>query len=127
MKVFYDGLCPLCSREIDYYKKKDQSALIKWCDITEPGFDAQAENLDPTEVHRIFHVKNTAGEIITGVEAFVEIWRTLPELKNWARASQIPGVKPAMKLGYFVFAKVRPFLPRKTRPDCADGNCKIAG
>ena len=32
--VFYDGKCPLCRREIDFYKLKDKRAVIAWFDIS---------------------------------------------------------------------------------------------
>jgi predicted DCC family thiol-disulfide oxidoreductase YuxK len=47
LRVYYDGLCPLCSREIAYYRIKDRPNLIDWIDITGEGFDAAAEGLDP--------------------------------------------------------------------------------
>jgi predicted DCC family thiol-disulfide oxidoreductase YuxK len=57
-RVYYDGLCPLCSREIEYYRKKDLGAVIDWIDITQDDFDASAEGLDPDKVHQFFHVKD---------------------------------------------------------------------
>jgi predicted DCC family thiol-disulfide oxidoreductase YuxK len=43
MRVYYDGLCPLCSREIAYYLSKEGSGAINWIDITENGFDPVVE------------------------------------------------------------------------------------
>jgi predicted DCC family thiol-disulfide oxidoreductase YuxK len=124
-RVYYDGLCPLCSREIDYYRTKERAELIDWVDITQGDFDAKAEGLDPEKVHQYFHVKDEHGKITAGVDAFIEIWARIPSLKKWRALSLVPGVKPLMKLGYAAFARVRPYLPRKSRPDCESGLCGV--
>ena len=123
LTVYFDGLCPLCSREIDYYRTKAGADNVSWVDITSVGFDARAEGLDPDRVHAVFHVKTTTGTIVAGVEAFIEIWKVIPALNTWARLSELPGVKPAMRLGYTVFARIRPYLPRRKRDDCDTGLC----
>jgi predicted DCC family thiol-disulfide oxidoreductase YuxK len=125
-RVYYDGLCPLCSREIEYYRKKDREAVIDWIDITQDNFDASAEGLDPDRVHQFFHVKDEHGEVVVGVDAFIEIWARIPSLRKWRVLSMVPGVRPVMKLGYAVFAQVRPFLPRKSRDDCQSGTCGVS-
>jgi predicted DCC family thiol-disulfide oxidoreductase YuxK len=123
LSVFFDGLCPLCSREIEHYRKLKGSSSIQWVDITRPEFDAVKEGLDPKLVHKFFHVKTQDGEIVAGVDAFIEIWKRLPSLKAWVELSRLPGVKSVMKAGYAVFAQVRPLLPRRSSKDCASGTC----
>ena len=58
--VFYDGLCPLCSREMDHYRTRVKDEPVRFVDITAPDFDARRHGLDPERVHRVMHVK--AGE-----------------------------------------------------------------
>lgn len=123
LRVYYDGLCPLCSREIDHYRSKDVARDIQWVDITADGFDAAAEGLDPVQVQRLFHVRDRAGRLYVGVEAFIKIWETIPSLQLWKRLSDLPGARSAMQVGYAVFARVRPWLPRRSRADCQDGTC----
>lgn len=125
LRVYFDGLCPLCSREIELYRRRPGAERICWIDITLPGFDAIQEGLDPKRVHARFHVKATSGEVLEGVDAFVEIWRTLPSLQTLARLASLPGVRPLLRLGYAVFARIRPYLPRKVRSlECADDACR---
>jgi predicted DCC family thiol-disulfide oxidoreductase YuxK len=125
-RVYYDALCPLCSREIDYYRTKDRDEVIDWVDITQENFDATSEGLDPKKVHQFFHVKDEHGKIISGVDAFIEIWARIPSLRKWRIFSLLPGAKTAMKIGYAVFARVRPFLPRKSRQDCQSELCRVS-
>lgn len=116
-KVYYDGLCPLCSREIDHYRKQEGVEKLSFIDITAADFDAQKEGLDPRAVHKVMHVRGTDGRVKTGVDAFIEIWKILPRYRWASKLAQQSLVRPALDLGYQVFATVRPFLPRRKR-DC---------
>lgn len=119
--LYYDGLCPLCSREINHYRKSAKADLIQFIDITSPDFEAQSEGLDPFKIHQSMHLKKANGEIVTGVDAFQEIWSTLPGYGWMAHLLEYRPVHKVAEWGYSVFAKLRPYLPRTKRQDaCAD-------
>ena len=120
--VYFDGLCHLCSREIDHYRTMKGADALDFKDITATGFDAVKEGLNPKDIHRVMHVRAANGELRTGVEAFVEIWSNLDKMRwivPWARRFPL---KQVLNMGYVAFAKVRPLLPRKA---CADDACAI--
>lgn len=118
LTIYFDGLCPLCSREINHYRKQTDSHKIKFTDITDSNFDAKSQGLDPIQVHKVMHVKNSDGHIRTGVDAFVAIWEVLPKYNWLAKLSQNTFLRPILNLGYDGFAAVRPYLPRKKNKDC---------
>lgn len=122
-KVYFDGLCIVCSTEIDFYRRKPGQEAISWIDISAPGFDPVAEGVDPVLVNRYFHVRLESGRLISGVDGFIEIWKRIPSIAWWASVSQFPGVRPLMKLGYSGFVLVRPLLPRRKAADCHNGAC----
>jgi predicted DCC family thiol-disulfide oxidoreductase YuxK len=78
LTVYFDGLCPLCSREIKFYRSKASATKIDWQDITEPGFDPDSHGLDKVKIHQSFHVKTKDGKVIAGVEAFISIVSSNP-------------------------------------------------
>lgn len=122
LTLFYDGLCPLCSREIDHYRRAAASdPAVRFVDIASPGFDAGAHGLDPLRVHREMHVKE-GDRVHVGVDAFLAIWRRVPGHRWLLNLSRIPGVSDLMHVGYFLFATVRPYLPRR-KADCDTGAC----
>ena len=123
ISVYYDGACPLCSREIDLYRKKDVDHKIDFVDISAPSFDAQAHGLDPVAVHKVFHVRDPQGNIYTKVEGFKTIWTTLGICQPLVRAADNPVLRMFMDFGYLVFARVRPWLPKNK--SCQDGSCDI--
>jgi predicted DCC family thiol-disulfide oxidoreductase YuxK len=123
LTLYYDGLCPLCSREMDHYRRHAGSAPVAFVDITEPGFDAAAHGLDPRRIHRVMHARQ-GDRLFTAVDAFIALWETLPGYTWLARLARVPALYELMKAGYHVFAFVRPWLPRRRR-DCATGTCQV--
>lgn len=81
IKVYYDGLCPLCSKEINHYKTMSGSDCIHFIDITSGAFDAVRESLDPKAIHKELHARDAEGQIHIGVDAFILIWSKLHTLE----------------------------------------------
>lgn len=119
-EVFYDGLCHLCSREIEHYKRQKGSEALDFIDITSPAFEARKYGLDPIQVHQVMHVRRSDGSLATRVDAFIEIWSALPRYKAVAKIARWKAIRPFLDLGYFGFAKVRPFLPKKSKLQCSE-------
>lgn len=113
LKVFFDGDCRVCAHEISIYRRAKSADKIHFVDIMQPDFKAEEEGLDPKKVHEIFHVKNSSGEVFQGVAGFREIWRRLPEWQWAYRISKPKAIQALMNLGYQIFLRIRPFLPRK--------------
>ena len=123
LTLFYDGLCPLCSREIAHYRKRahgDQG--VHFVDIADPAFDAGKHGLDPADVHRQMHAK-LGDEVHRGLDAFIAIWGRVRGYAWLARLAKWPGVNLAMRLAYAAFARVRPLLPRR-KAACDTGACQ---
>ena len=112
--VYYDGLCVLCSREIEHYRRSRGADLINFVDICAPGFDAGAHGVDPKAVHRVMHVKRADGTLATEVDAFIAIWTTLPGYWLLARIASLGFVRFFLNIGYHLFVRVRPYLPRRS-------------
>jgi predicted DCC family thiol-disulfide oxidoreductase YuxK len=122
LTLFFDGLCPLCAREIAHYRKHIPAGTAHYLDITAADFDARAHGLDPGRVHREMHVK-VGEEVRTGVDAFIAIWEATTRYRWAARLARLPGIHFVLTLGYAVFARMRPLLPRLPRPLCESGTC----
>lgn len=123
IKVYYDGLCHLCFREMEHYKKQKGSENIDFVDISSPNFNAVSENLDPKEVNKIMHARDAQGKIHTRIDAFIVIWNALPRYRKISRIASSPFIKPVLEGGYSIFAFLRPYLPKRnsgceTSPHC---------
>ena len=123
LTLFYDGLCPLCSREIAHYRSLAQGQPVLFIDITDPQFNAAEHGLDRQRLHEVLHVQLGTG-ILTGVDAFLALWQTLPGWRWLARLGRLPPAYWLLNLGYRGFAKIRPLLPRLKEPLCLEGTCQ---
>lgn len=112
-KVYFDGACHLCSREINHYRKFSNHPVLEFIDIADPKFSAVAEGLDPVRVNREMHVRDEAGALHYGVDAFIELWRILPGYQRLSRWAKMPGINPILQVGYHAFARLRPYLPKR--------------
>lgn len=122
LKVYYDGQCPLCSREIDHYRNKDTYQRLSFIDITQASFNAELEGLDPKKIHSVFHIKTPTNKVLTGVDGFVAIWNELEIWRPMAIAATSKLGAPIFKWVYSLFAMARPYLPKK---DCKEGSCQV--
>lgn len=121
VRVYYDGLCHLCSREMERYRKEPGGESLEFVDITTSWFRPAAEGLDPVRVHRAMHVRKSDGTLAVGVEAVLEIWEHLPRYRRAARLGRSPLPNLLLRLGYRAFAASRPWLPKRRRP-CGPGS-----
>jgi predicted DCC family thiol-disulfide oxidoreductase YuxK len=123
IKMLFDSQCPLCSREVAMLRKRNGRGLIAFEDIAEPGFDPARYGLTMPQVVGSMHAVRPDGSIVRGVDVFAEVydavgWRLLSGLIRW------PLTRPLAKIGYRIFAAVRPKLSRFDPIDCAGGTCQ---
>lgn len=106
IEVFFDGECPICSREMAMIRKLDQDRRIDCTDIASSSFDANAQGLDGDAVNRQIHGRLSDGRIVTGVEVFRQIYQLLGFRRcvSWSRR---PGVARILDYSYAVFARYR--------------------
>ena len=75
--VFYDGACPLCSKEIAHYKKCTGADKVNWLDISVAGSELNQYELDYKEAMQRFHVLSPEGHFHIGAYGFVYLWSFL--------------------------------------------------
>ena len=111
-KVFYDGACPLCSREINNYKKlseKDGNTNdIDWVDISRQHDELAVEGINYNEAMRLIHIKDETGVHQVGIDGFLTLWDKLPYYRKLAQALRcIPGHRLVLSKIYSFLAKHR--------------------
>jgi len=125
LSVYFDGACPLCIREVNYYQRHDPEGHIRWVDISAADFDAKREGLDPKRVHEVMHVKSYRGRVYTELDAFLAIWRVLPRQRKWRFLKivvRMPGIHWLLTKLYRLFARNRYRLTGR----CHNGDCTVA-
>ncbi len=118
LTVLYDGGCPLCRREIGLYQRISEDAPLRFCDISRPNADVDADQqslpagLTRAQLLARFHVQRDDGLLFSGAAAFVQLWQTLPGWRWLARLSRLPGMLWLMERCYRGFLRVRPAVQR---------------
>ncbi len=105
--VFFDGACPMCSREIAHYRKRRGADNIVWLDISKPGNDLDRYGISRDEAMSRFHVLDRERSWHTGAWGFVELWSQLPAYRWLAWVIKRAGLLPVLDAAYSRFARWR--------------------
>jgi len=119
LEVFFDGACPLCSREIAALRRLDRAGRMRLTDFAAPDFDPREYGKSHHELLETIHARTADGKWITGVEVFRRIYATIG--LGWLVAmTRLPLIAPLLDWGYRRFAVWR----LRNRARCASG-CRV--
>lgn len=108
--MYFDGACPVCAREIALYQRAAGAEQIQWQDLSPP--QAPAPDLGRAEALARLHVRDDAGRLHVGADAFLLLWRSLPSWRRRTRwLDHAPG-RALLRAAYAVFLRVRPLWRR---------------
>lgn len=126
LRVFYDGSCIVCATEIEHYLKKEHDDKLVAVDISSPDFDPAPYRISLADFMHQLHAIDQDGLVFKGVDSFWAIWQAFPSSTIYGlmgRIIQLPLVNRLARIGYWLFARVRPYLPK--RDQCDNGTCSI--
>lgn len=106
LELFYDGDCPLCSREVTFIRKLDRRHRIKLTDIAAPDFDPAPLGKDFSTLMARIHARTPDGAWLEGVEVFRRIYSAIG-LGPLAAVTRLPGIAWLTERSYDQFAKNR--------------------
>ena len=104
IKVFFDGKCGMCSREIRHYMKISPRETFIWRDIANEPQHLKEINVSQSNALKRLHVIDQDGKIQIGVDAFIAIWRKIPRWRLLAFLCAMPGIKLTLGVLYNRFA-----------------------
>ncbi|MFM9974917.1 MAG: thiol-disulfide oxidoreductase DCC family protein [Beijerinckiaceae bacterium] len=111
--VFYDGSCPLCTREIGLYQRALGGNAVNWCDISQT--DVSRDGLSAEQAMARCHVRGPDGVMQDGARAFILLWLTVPRWRWLGRMASIPPLPSVLEGLYRAFLPIRPWLQRLAR------------
>ena len=121
VEVFYDGDCPLCKREIDFIRHRDDKGKIEFTDIADAKFDALQIGKTHAELMAQIHGRLSDGRIIVGPEVFRRLYGAIG-FSRLVSFSRMPLISQTIELAYRCFARYR--LPLTGRR-CTDQTCDV--
>lgn len=109
LTVYYDGACPVCSREIAMYRRQAGAERCVWLDASACPESALGIGLSRDRALARFHVRRADGALVDGARGFAALWRVLPRFAWAGRIASVGPLPLLLDAAYRVFLRVRPF------------------
>lgn len=107
IEVFFDGSCPLCTREINLYKNTPTSCSISYIDVS-----SMESSEEKNKLMKRFHIKDQQGNMLSGAKAFVELWKQMKGWKYLAKPFDNKIGLSILEFFYIQFLKIRPIFQK---------------
>ena len=136
--IIYDSSCYLCNKEIEYLKEKNTNNIFLFTDL-----ENKKERYNPNDVKNVgityedamrrMHIVKNDSTIITGKDAFYEIYKSIG-MGKFLYFTQLPIIGDLSNRVYNFWAKYRTSITRgenieniinRYESSCNYKNCKI--
>ncbi|WP_372883222.1 thiol-disulfide oxidoreductase DCC family protein [Psychromonas sp.] len=124
MIIFYDGNCPLCSKEMQHLKRADRADKIQLEDLNSDDFNQRFPHINRDHAMAVLHGQNENGEMLFGLDVTCLAWQSVGKYPC-LRALRWPVIRPVADRVYLLFAKYRNPISSFLMPQnaCANGAC----
>jgi predicted DCC family thiol-disulfide oxidoreductase YuxK len=117
VEVFFDGDCPLCRKEVAWFRKLDRRQRILFTDLATDVHAVTASGIPFDQLMAEIHGRLPDGTWVRGVEVFRRMystvgWRWLVAPTRW------PGVRQVLDWAYRVFARNRLRMTGRCTSEC---------
>ncbi len=116
MTMYYDGACPICSKEVATYRRLDRDNAVRWHDVSVSDGDLGLDGVSQSDALTILHARLPDGRLVKGVDAFIAVWERLPRFRLFARVARWRPVHWMLEKGYGWYAPRRKRLTRLLEP-----------
>ena len=106
--IYYDGSCPLCYREIKFYRNMAGADNIAWYDVASSPASYPTTGLAREAALKRFHVRTVEGTLLSGAAGFAHLWLNLPRWRLLGVITSHRIVLPFAEIAYRLFLLVRP-------------------
>ena len=103
IKVYFDGNCGLCSKEINYYNKIDKKNIFEWVNIYTHDTDLKKLGITKSEALMELHALDKNGKMYKGVDSFILIWKNLSFF--WSILGNVVSFYPIYLTAKFAYKK----------------------
>lgn len=105
--VYFDGACPVCSREVAMYRRQPGADAMGWVDVAHCDAAELGAGLTRDAAMARLHLRRADGSLVSGAQAFTTLWRALP---RWSWLGRLLGTRATLWLleaGYRAFLLLR--------------------
>lgn len=105
--LYFDGACPVCTREVAMYRRQPGAEAVCWVDVAACDAADLGNGLSREAALARIHWRRADGSLVSGAAAFVALWAALP---RWAWLARVLDSRFALALlerGYRGFLVAR--------------------
>jgi predicted DCC family thiol-disulfide oxidoreductase YuxK len=113
--VYFDGACPLCSKEIATYQNWRGAENIVWVDASRCDEQDLGQGLQRTHALAKLHLRDENNQLLSGAAAFVAMWTMFPAIAWLVPILNKPWMIRLLDYLYVLFLKARPVWRRQTQ------------
>tara|TARA_B100000579_G_scaffold290144_1_gene240915 strand:+ start:1919 stop:2320 length:402 start_codon:yes stop_codon:yes gene_type:complete len=127
LTIFFDGGCPLCKREVDFLRSRNQKSFLEFIDINSSDFSLELEyGITYKQAMQRIHALKSDGTFIKDIKVFQEAYSLIG--LGWVYApTKLPVLDKLFEYIYSTWAKFR--LKITFRPSleklCDQRDCNI--
>lgn len=105
LSVYFNNACPICRAEISHYRKhlSEGSDEIVFVDLAKHPTTLSKFGIDSKAAKRRLYALESGSKLISGIDAFISIWRRIPRYQWAARLTLIPGF---YHLGRLIYERI---------------------
>lgn len=107
LTLYFDGGCPVCTREISFYRRRRGAERIQWVNLAECDDAALGSDLSREAAFARLHARRPDGTLLSGARAFAALWQALPAFRLVGSVAALPGVVHGLEWGYRGFLRLR--------------------
>lgn len=112
MTIWYDGSCPLCLMEINFFRRLDaKHGKLRFIDLMGDGTCP----LDRGDMLARFHGQEIDQPMVSGAAAFAAMWRHVTPFQPLGYLAKVPPILWVLEKLYVQFLRVRPKLQNWVR------------
>lgn len=112
--AYYDGACPVCAREVAFWRGRPGGEAIAWVDVSRPEA-APGTGLTRAAALGRMHVRLPDGRLVAGARAFAVIWGAMPGFRWLGPLAGHRLVAPVAEVLYRGFLALRRLWRRPSR------------
>ncbi|MDP2263360.1 MAG: DUF393 domain-containing protein [Hydrogenophaga sp.] len=86
--VYFDGGCPVCSREVAMYQAQPGAESLRWIDASRCDAQTLGAGLTRDAAMARLHLRRPDGSLVSGAAAFTGMWQALP---RWSWLGRLLG------------------------------------
>lgn len=111
LRIFFDGRCPLCAREMNQLKRLDTAGKLDLQDIHAYDFAQRFPHINPVAADKILHGETADGQLLLGLDVTCRGWQLVGR-GHWFMWMRWPLIRPVADQVYLLFARHRHRISR---------------